>query len=757
LAALLVLGTLHCGAGAETSADPAWLPTGARAGFEIDALAETLKTPEAAFAFVRDQIAYEPYRGVMKGAAGALLTRGGNDCDRALLLAQLLAAQNVEVRIVRGSLSPAAARALLDHTLRSAGAADRLLASLPRVTVKPPETFAQRVQWQLFEQHIADRSRLIAADEAEQHAILSAALPSTPAPVPLEAPLTHVWVQATVGEKPVDFAPCLTAAKIDPLPGEVTDAWEINSLPDELYHTLTIAVVAEMLHGDQLEREELLSHEFRAADRLGRGLRVAVVPTSPAKNPGTYRPLIFAGGELITGSAFCLTGPPAAASSSGAGGLLGGFGGGTPTEAKDVSANDPGAPRLARLRIEVRFHAPDVDDETVSRVFFDRVEPKADRWRLIEALADDKLVRGLLVQAWDAALDVGAPHPLAIMTLEQDAITGLEKARAVLAGRGALSAGDLPNPSPAPQLLYYFLASALEHRAIGGAQTRVIHLRPRLAFLRHGFAIADWTRIEPHRLRYEEGIDLCNAPFRFLGASGHDPRVAQRAGIADTALERFVLHRAGQFNTIPMIAAAKAEKIDLVTVRESAQLAPLSLPPAIRAVLDEELAHGHALLMPASPVRLSGTHVFGWWSVDPATGYAIGRMELGGAQALVEKGETEEKVSEWTEEYAKIMGNALECYEGEIKKALKEEAKSIVFGGEGGKMPGGDEMVSCLRSAICDALKDFATGKLNAAFPAREEKLLKDIFANWLREKAVDKAGDAANAGCETLLGGGGK
>jgi transglutaminase-like putative cysteine protease len=57
---------------------------------DVDALAGELSTPEAAFEFVRDKIALEPYPGVMKGARGTLVTRGGNAVDRALLLAAIL-------------------------------------------------------------------------------------------------------------------------------------------------------------------------------------------------------------------------------------------------------------------------------------------------------------------------------------------------------------------------------------------------------------------------------------------------------------------------------------------------------------------------------------------------------------------------------------------------------------------------------------------------------------------------------------------
>src|ERR1700682_4472166 len=66
---------------------------------EVSALAATLQTPAKAFTWIHDRIDWEPYSGVAKGALGTLKESRGNDWDQALLLRDLLVAQNYQAQI----------------------------------------------------------------------------------------------------------------------------------------------------------------------------------------------------------------------------------------------------------------------------------------------------------------------------------------------------------------------------------------------------------------------------------------------------------------------------------------------------------------------------------------------------------------------------------------------------------------------------------------------------------------------------------
>src|SRR2546423_2661626 len=60
--------------------------------------------PDALFAFVRDEISYEPYVGYLRGARGTLMARAGNSLDRALLVSELFKASGYRTQLVRGIL-----------------------------------------------------------------------------------------------------------------------------------------------------------------------------------------------------------------------------------------------------------------------------------------------------------------------------------------------------------------------------------------------------------------------------------------------------------------------------------------------------------------------------------------------------------------------------------------------------------------------------------------------------------------------------
>jgi len=85
-----------------------------RSSFDLPALLDQLEFDEKKISeFVRDEISFEQYPGLLRGAQGTLVSGAGNALDQSLLLATLLKDAGLEARIVRGRLSTEQAQKLL--------------------------------------------------------------------------------------------------------------------------------------------------------------------------------------------------------------------------------------------------------------------------------------------------------------------------------------------------------------------------------------------------------------------------------------------------------------------------------------------------------------------------------------------------------------------------------------------------------------------------------------------------------------------
>lgn len=87
-------------------ADPVVQSLAARLGYDVDQI----------FAYVRDEVAYEPYTGSLRGARGTAWSRAGNALDQSSLLVALLRAAGIPARYVDGTLGASDVLDLLRST-----------------------------------------------------------------------------------------------------------------------------------------------------------------------------------------------------------------------------------------------------------------------------------------------------------------------------------------------------------------------------------------------------------------------------------------------------------------------------------------------------------------------------------------------------------------------------------------------------------------------------------------------------------------
>jgi transglutaminase-like putative cysteine protease len=252
---------------------------------------------DAAFALVRDEIAFEPYAGVLRGAAGTYASRAGNAADRALLLAALLNLRGTKTRFVLGQLEP-------HHRDRLYGRVFDMPPARPA-----PGGEAGGLHQRLFARAGRDYDRLRGA--------LGDRLPpvTEPARQQVLAEMDpHVWVQASTARGWVDLDPSFADAR----PGQTwaTPRQTLEQLPADLHQRVTIRVVAEHLSSGALTPRTLLTVTRNAVDL--NQVPIALLHTQPqgmsalggsvgrafGRQSEEWMPLLWIAGEFVQGNRF---------------------------------------------------------------------------------------------------------------------------------------------------------------------------------------------------------------------------------------------------------------------------------------------------------------------------------------------------------------------------------------------------------------------------------------------------------------------
>ena len=727
---------------------------------DLAALADSLPKPQSAFEYVRDQIAFEPYPGAMKGAAATLITRGGNALDRALLLATLVSMQGFEVQIAHGQLSATMARNLLQQISTTPDAAE-LIARLAATAGAPTSPARQRIG----ALSAADGKRLAASTE-QSFALLDASvqaakitLGSDKSAAQLKSLQDHYWVRALIDGKTLDLDPSFAATAYGRKYAEAAETVNVAGLDAQRMQTMHLRLVADYLQGGAVVTENLLEGEFNTIDLWGQNIRVAVLPAEAKAAANEFRATLSIGGDTAAQKTFQLRvtrgdkADAARGNGSSFGGLTSVFGGTGGDGDSEAPKPKPNGAILARLYLEVETRGPEMAPSRARRMMLDRLASGAGAVRIDPAMAGDEIAAAMIAQVWDGAIGLGPVHPLYLAKATLAWIASdidLQNQLIAAADSGQkFDSSQLPGPLLAPELLSFYLSSGNAQSKIRKQftpQLRAYHERPRLAFLRHGFVVGDWSDLSK-RASYREGIDVINSPFGFVGPPELQSRLAMRWGAADTALE-LRLNGNGAFNTLPLMAAASAEKVPvhMIDPDHIAALASVSVPAPIKAVLEGELGEGHAILAPEHLVDLNGTRTYGWWSIEKDTGYAIGKMELGGAQDIAEYTNLQKAIPKASQIAGNLMGNVLLCYMGAISSVLASGA--------------GASTADCLQAACCRAISKLlemeAADSASVALLMEDEeelstiyKLLDALEANRVEKAAGNTAEEAGKAACE--------
>ena len=657
--------------------------------------------PKALLAWVRDHTFWVPYRGALRGPAGVLMDRLGNSLDRASLLAELLRAAGRNARLARAELNEAAARELLAKwpppprdPLSPAAPARDLEGLIGRIAAKhrlDADVLQNQVnQMSLSAERMAEEA--LQRTEAQAPAIAesvgkpaedaAAAARARTAQGWLDALRDHWWVQLKDGDAWVDLDPLLGGAQpgLTGAPETIEPDATTGRIapPEKDCHRLGIRVVIEQATPQGLKEKAVLERSLRPAELLGRSISLGHIAMDwprdldlfREKDPlrkvrevvlaqGEWAPALRVGSEVFTDQSFTDSGDSGPADLAGlaadwgfkkAGGNVADFlrtgrigAGAQKGEAR--GRERPGRSAGGTLTaewIEFEVHTPGESVQTIRRQVFDLLGPAARAaGKGLEARPgeDQRYLRGLLLLgSTEVFSQVCELSPEFIADQSARHLLSLRQALIELVRRGAPPEKEEKGPgtvrdAPPPAPLYE-LARARRLWSRGRSET----------FLGRQsiFALHSAFRQGPGgELLACRGIDIIAHQVSLRPGSSADPFLAQLGqGVLDTNVEALLLSGCARAqNAAELFAASSARGVEWLAIASAADrdFQAAALPPDFRSRVEQDLAAGSAVIVPASGVEWMGRGSFGWWQVDRTTGETLGRGEDGWGQASTEK------------------------------------------------------------------------------------------------------------------------
>lgn len=617
-----------------------------RAQFDMEALLDELAyDAEEILRFVREEIAFEQYPGLLRGALGTLQSRAGNALDQAVLLATLLRDAGFDARIHRGRLS-------LEQ-------ADQVLAQMRPVPPFPePADFAAleaalrgddppQAAPELPER--GDRGWQPPSEEAIDHAVetLRSAIEAegiqlgdldAAARLRREA-RDYFWLEMrrTASGGWTAVHPVFAKAGDGPVDLSTSEVFT-DEIPAKLQHRLRFEAFIEQKVGDELAVHPIMeTWERPVANLLGRTFIFTNVPwgldEETAREPWPWEDAFsetelfvpfFTAGLAPGARAFDLDGVPFSVDAMGmdtfgatalvrevaskfehASGLLSGL------RSQDPELLPDDLMALTAQWVEYTLIAPGGEERRYRRTILDRLGPAARARGDVNQLAPEDAYRSLLA-FHTFRVAVGRTPPAFLL----DQLLA-ELGRLIETDWGTATPDDADAPpvfaSPEP-----FLFSVFD-RSLPGQDQVLYRSGPGV--------VAQQSGLGPEGDLYFYG-DLVRSPWRAfsLGAGSTPqpaPALVMRQGVWETATENYLLaargHQDGERPTDPPVSGGP------ITLSAGDDVGGLAAPFSAdaRAVLARDLQH-HAVVISGDPSLAELNPLSAWWRIDPRSGETLG-------------------------------------------------------------------------------------------------------------------------------------
>lgn len=559
--------------------------------------------------WVRDQTRWVPYQGVLRGARGVLLDRTGNTLDRNLLLYTLLLDAGYDARLARSQLSTADIQ--------------RLGTSTHQEQVPPLD----------LEMIPTERGRAVARKAAEQSAdlakLLTLSKPGKPA-ADFEHLRDHWWIEYKDGHQWQTADIHLPVDGSLP-PPEATSYFQIDDIPEALYHKATIRVVVEQFDQGQIREAIPLEYTFRAANAPAQQFELYYIPygfeipdedTSDEDGIATvtqtaqdWLPVLRTGADQIIQSGFnqygALEANPAKPavqrkfdSSSRA---LGNLGQSAPTK----------EPVLSAMRIEYQLDVPGKEAMVVRREIFDLIGPSRrmdDSFGSFSLTDEARLSRGLALLIQSRILIAASDLPLDALEhaeLELWAHHGHQIAALVRLMHDPSVEEPLARLVSAPLPLLDLMQLANARKEFFRFRKNSYLGTPNIVTTHDYFTLGD--QLDSHF-----AVDIVYNQIGVMASGGDDARIRLEQGVLDTLLESNLTGGGSKSHNTAVIFENRGTT-PWKLQKEGALLSKQT--PEAWARMRAAMESGYAVV---APDKYDADTEPAWWEIDSETGMTLG-------------------------------------------------------------------------------------------------------------------------------------
>lgn len=586
--------------------------------------------------FVSGDIAFHPYEGTLRGAAGTLRARAGNSLDQSLLLGYMLKSAGYDARIVRTELSDTEALGLLRNTGN---------ASVPQsleylqTAATTPDGSAGLIDSNLYRDTLAQEQLLLNA-----LADAGVALETIDATERfLAVTRSYFWVQHRDGPSREwqDAHPSFDSNNV-PQSLEPKEFF-VDTIPKKYHHTFTMSAHIEQWFNGEI-RTHLVMQPWTspAASIVGKALRYRNAPNglsretagdlAKAMDETTILIPAFNDGMAPGAQAFDLNGRPIdpfALSMGGAAGLFQTLGDKLESATEGVAEREDGKPILAlhSMYLEFTFTTPSGDTDTRRRYLLPpRTDYGDDNGALWKLITDHTYT----VAAGDMPVDYLADRYLDVST---EAVDWLEFTfrKSLDPDEGIPVPAEMSTEVPALTQLW-----SMRRRPVDDAGIIRFRAFPGLVGIRNGYKDAQTAFIAVDVVANR--VEHVRVTESGLAA---EARAALRNGVWDTVLESVPARlrhteSISTVSTIDLFKQARGQGISTTVLNDarSTEIDRLGLDENARRFLRDDLERGYVVV---TTERVpDGAEMPAWWRIHRASGETLGMTGDGYGQESAE-------------------------------------------------------------------------------------------------------------------------